>query len=825
MRSGIRLRVAVGSAVAVVLAGAALGGALVTAAGTRADDRELSQRLVPAAAAAGDLLSLYSAQQTWVRGYVTGGQAGSLARFDAETTQISDIRDHLGQLAAGYRPIIRQLNATVTAEQAWLANVADPQLAAMGTGDFAAAQALQADIAHTRPYAQGVRSAQAAMQAQITGLQQAVTNKLARDQGTLLAALIAICLVLAAIAADRVIAVWFGLIRPLRALRGAVDAVAAGDYDARIPVVGPSELADLGSGMELMRSRLVTALTEQRGAEQRFRRLFEVAPDAMIAVAADGLVTMANTQAEQTFGYAAGDLIGCPVGMLVLEKARADLAVARAVYFADPQAQPGVIEFRMSGLRKDGRRFPAEITLSGLRTDSGMLVAAAIRDVTERVALEAERERLRAVAEQERLARRLQQSQRLESLGQLVGGVAHDFNNLLNVIQGYADFTAEQVQALAPGDARLEPVIEDIEQVRVAAQQASRLTRQLLTFAREEVIRPEVLDLNEAVKEAGQLLRRTLGEHIDLVIDAEPALWRVKADRGQLEQVLVNLAVNARDAMPGGGRLSIDTGNIEVDATYASGRPDLRLGRYARLRVSDTGTGMDRATVERVFEPFFSTKPKGHGTGLGLATVYGVVTQAGGNIEIYSEVGLGTTITVLLPATDEDVAPYLAPAGTIDDQRGHGETILLVEDEESLRQLTTRILARNGYQVCVVGNGAEAVRRAGDPAQLITLLLTDVVMPEMMGNEVAARISAIRPDVPALFMSGYAQPILDSHGVAAASFDILAKPFTEAALLTRIRQAITRIPAPRDADTEAGTAASLGHSVAARSTVPRRGDI
>jgi PAS domain S-box-containing protein len=821
MRSGIRLRVAIGSAVAVVLAGAALGGALVTAASTRADDRELSQRLVPAAAAAGNLLSLYSTQQTWVRGYVTSGQADPLAPYNAELTQIQKVRDHLGQLAAGYGPVTRQLDATVTAEQAWLAEVADPQLAAMGRGDFAAAQALQANIAHTRPYAQAVRSAGAAMQAQITDLQQVVTNKLGRGQRTLLAALIVICLLLAAIAADRVIAVWFGLIRPLRALRGAVDAVAAGDYDTHIPVVGPSELADLGSGMELMRSRLVTALTEQREAEQRFRRLFEVAPDAMIAVAPDGLVTMANTQAEQTFGYAAGDLIGRPVGMLVPEKARTDLAAARSSYFADPQAQPGVIEFRMSGLRQDGRRFPAEITLSGLQTDSGMLVAAAIRDVTERIALESEQERLRAIAEQERVGRRLQQSQRLESLGQLVGGVAHDFNNLLNVIQGYADFTAEQIQALASADTRLEPVLEDIEQVRVAAQQATRLTRQLLTFAREDVIRPEVLDLNEAVKEAGQLLRRTLGEHIDLVIAAEPALWRVKADRGQLEQVLVNLAVNARDAMPGGGRLSIDTGNIEVDATYATGRPELKLGRYTRLRVSDTGTGMDRETVARVFEPFFSTKPKGRGTGLGLATVYGVVTHVGGSIEIYSEVGLGTTITVLLPATDEDVAPYLAPAGTIDDQRGHGETILLVEDEESLRQLTTRILTRNGYQVCAVGNGAEAVRRAGVTAQPITLLLTDVVMPGMLGNEVAARIGAIRPDVPALFMSGYAQPILDSHGVGASSFDILAKPFTESALLSRVRQAITRIPAPRRADTD-----TTGERLAAgQSTIKRTGDI
>jgi PAS domain S-box-containing protein len=821
MRYGIRMRVAIGSSAAVVLAGAALGGALVTAAGTRADGREQSQRLVPAADAAIDLLDLYQTQQTWVSDYVASGHSGPLTQFHDEATQIRNTQDQIEQLTPGYGQITKQLNATAAAEQAWLASVAGPQLAATGRGNFAAAQALQADIARTRPYVLAIRSAGAALQAQIIDAQQLAANKLGRGQHTLLAALIAVCILLAAIAADRVIAVWFGVLRPLRRLRSAADAVAAGDYDTRIPATGPSELADLGSGMELMRSRLVTALAEQREAQQRFRRLFEVAPDAMIAVAPDGLVTMANTQAEQTFGYAAGDLIGRRVEMLVPEKARAALAAARSGYFADPEAQPGVTDFTLSGLRQDGSRFPAEITLSGLRTDSGLLVTAAIRDVTERLAMEAERERLRAIAEQERIERRLQQSQRLESLGQLVGGVAHDFNNLLNVIQGYADFSAEQVQALAPADARLEPVLEDIEQVRVAAQQASRLTRQLLTFAREGVIRPEVLDLNEAVKEAGQLLRRTLGEHIDLVIAAAPALWRVKADRGQLEQVLVNLAVNARDAMPGGGRLSIDTGNIEVDAAYATGRPELKLGRYTRLQVSDTGTGMDRATVARVFEPFFSTKPKGRGTGLGLATVYGVVTQAGGSIEIYSEVGLGTTITVLLPATDEDVAPYLAPAGTIDDQRGHGETILLVEDEESLRQLTCRILARNGYQVCAVGSGAEAVRRAGDPAQPITLLLTDVVMPGMLGNEVAARIGAIRPDVPALFMSGYAQPILDSHGVGASSFDILAKPFTESALLSRVRQAITRIPAPRRADADT----TEERLAAGQSTIKRTGDI
>jgi CheY-like chemotaxis protein len=258
--------------------------------------------------------------------------------------------------------------------------------------------------------------------------------------------------------------------------------------------------------------------------------------------------------------------------------------------------------------------------------------------------------------------------------------------------------------------------------------------------------------------------------------------------------------------MPGGGRLTVDTGNTEVDETYASGRPGLAPGRYARLRVSDTGMGMDRATADRIFEPFFSTKPKGRGTGLGLATVYGIVTQAGGTIEVYSEPGLGTTFSVLLPVTEEAAAPDLAPSAGGEDLQGHGETILVVEDEESLRELTSRILTRNGYQVCVVASGAEAVRLAGDPAQVIDLLLTDVVMPEMLGNEVAARISVIRPGVPALFMSGYAQPILDSHGVPAPSYDILEKPFTEEGLLSRVRNAISRIPAPRlpaaDTDTD-----------------------
>ncbi len=791
-KPGIRGRVIAASATALVLAAVALAVALVATAHIRAAGRELSQRLVPAAASANDLLVDYQAQQTALRLYVGNGRATTLVPFNEQTVNIRSERNRIERLAQGDDPIIKQLDNTVAAGQAWLVYIADPQLAALGRGDVGDAQALQANAALVRPYTLAMRSAGAALQAQITDAQRTATDQLNNAQGTLLAALIGLCVVVAALVTDCLAAVWLGLLRPFRALRRATDAVAAGDYDARIPEIGPSELADLGRGMELMRNRLVAALAERERAEERFRSLFDAAPDAMIAVGPDGSIAMANAQAVRLFGYPAGDLIGQPVEMLVSEDIRPALAAGRAEYFADPRPRPIETDLKLRGLRQDGHRFPAEVTLSGLPTERGMLVTAAIRDVSERLASEAERERLRGIAEQERVERRLAQSHRLESLGQLVGGVAHDFNNLLNVIQGYADYTAEQVQPLVAADPRLAPVLDDIEQVRVAAQQAIRLTRQLLTFARHEVTRPEVIDLNEAVEGAGQLLRRTLGEHVDLTISAEPALWRVKADRGQLEQVLVNLAVNARDAMPGGGRLMIDTANTEVDEAYAARRPGLARGRYARLRVSDTGTGMDRATVDRVFEPFVSTKPKGRGTGLGLATVYGVVTRAGGSIEIYSEKGLGTTVSVLLPATEEDAQPQVPLARSGDDQRGHGETILLVEDETSLRDLTSRILTRNGYQVRAVGSGADAVRLASDPAQAVDLLLTDVVMPEMMGNEVAARVGAIRPSVPALFMSGYAPPILDSHGVPEASYDILEKPWTETALLSRVRKALSQ---------------------------------
>jgi nitrogen-specific signal transduction histidine kinase/CheY-like chemotaxis protein len=386
---------------------------------------------------------------------------------------------------------------------------------------------------------------------------------------------------------------------------------------------------------------------------------------------------------------------------------------------------------------------------------------------------------------------RLQQVQRLESLGQLAGGVAHDFNNLLGVILNYASFVEEEiaVEAGRSTDGRWAPVSRDVEQIRRAAERATDLTHQLLAFGRREIVRPRVLNLNGVVRDVELLLVRTLGEHIELACDLAPDVCPVLADPGQLEQVLVNLAVNARDAMPSGGRLTIHTGNHSVDEDYAATRPGLKPGRYARLRVSDTGAGIPRDVLERVFEPFFTTKPKGEGTGLGLATVYGIITQAAGHTQMHSEPGLGTTFTALLPATDRQPEQGEQTAAATGGDGG-GETILVVEDEPALREVTQRILARNGYQVITAATGNQALDLARDQGHDIDLLITDVIMPQMLGKEVAERLAASRPGIRILYMSGYAHPVLASQGTLAAGVRLIEKPFSESALLARVREAL-----------------------------------
>ena len=537
---------------------------------------------------------------------------------------------------------------------------------------------------------------------------------------------------------------------------------------------------------------LVTAairdVTDRKRAEAKFRGLLEAAPDAIVGVLPDGSIALVNAQAERLFGYTREELIGQSVEILVPDSARALHPTYRTQYFENPVPRPMGAGMQLAARRRDGTEFPAEISLSALETEDGLLVSAAIRDVTDRLEAQAERERLRAQAERERIEARLHQSQRLESLGQLAGGVAHDFNNLLAVISNYTAFVGEVIAEAAEGDPRWDAARRDLEQIQRATDRATQLTHQLLAFGRREVVQPRVLNLNEVVSDMEHLLRRTLGEHVELFTDAAADLWPVRADAGQLEQVLVNLAVNARDAMPGGGRLTIETSNVHADDELLAKRPGLKPGRYVRLRVSDSGTGMSPEVAARAFEPFFTTKPKGEGSGLGLATVYGIITQAGGDIEISSTVGVGTTVSALLPAVDE-VEALVEPS--VPPRRLTGsETILVVEDEPAMREVTRRILVRNGYKVLTAANGPQAISLAAAHPGRLDLLLTDVVMPQMLGREVAERIQQEHRSVRVLYMSGYAHPMLAHSGTLDAGLTLIGKPFSEQELLVKVREVL-----------------------------------
>jgi PAS domain S-box-containing protein len=409
-----------------------------------------------------------------------------------------------------------------------------------------------------------------------------------------------------------------------------------------------------------------------------------------------------------------------------------------------------------------------------------------VEDAEDRFNVGIDAERARVHSDQEQLQGQLEQSQRLEVLGQLAGGVAHDFNNLLAVILNYATFVTDELVS-QPGD-RLNAVIGDVEQIRRAAERAAALTHQLLAFARREVIQPRVLDLNAIVTDVEQLLRRTLGAEVVLRTTLAAQPWPVLVDAGQMEQVLVNLAVNARDAMNGGGVLTIDTANIVVDADFITAGSTLQAGRHVRLRVGDTGSGMPADVIDHAFEPFYTTKPDGTGTGLGLATVYGIVTQTAGTIDIYSQPGVGTTFTIMIPATDEPAVPVTAPVPH--ERTPTGETVLIVEDEEALRAVTQRIFTQNGYQVIAAADGEEALALAAGYDREIHLLVTDVVMPNMLGNEVAEKLRQLKPGIAVLYMSGYAQPILASQGRLDPDAQLIDKPFSAAALIEKAGQVL-----------------------------------
>lgn len=513
------------------------------------------------------------------------------------------------------------------------------------------------------------------------------------------------------------------------------------------------------------RSRAERAL---RASEERFRSLLEASPAAIVVVDQAGRIVLASPRVRDFFGYEPADLEGQDLATLVPDGFREQHAAQLTGYLDQPVARPLGHGRNLTGRRRDGAIFPAEIGLTPWRDPEGQrYVMATIVDITRR----------------EQLAAQLHQALKFDSVGQLAGGIAHDFNNLVMVINGFAELASAEVDS--PDRLR-----DDLTKIREAGDRAASLTRQLLAFARRQVLEPVALDINAVVADLRPMLTRSLGEDIELVTALDPALGSVMADRSQLEQVIVNLALNARDAMPDGGRLLIETANTELDAAYAANHLSVVPGRYVTLVIGDTGVGMDADTLSRAFEPFFTTKGPDRGTGLGLATVYGIVKQSGGNVWAYSEPGAGSTFKIYLPRADG--AP--APAPSVTDARDAlvgSETVLLVEDDAAVRAFARSTLEHRGYRVLEADDARRALLVAAGETRPIDLLITDVVMPGMRGTELAAQLRETRPTLPVLYTSGYTEngAFRESRGDGSA---FLAKPFSGTALARKVRETLDR---------------------------------
>ncbi len=513
-----------------------------------------------------------------------------------------------------------------------------------------------------------------------------------------------------------------------------------------------------------------------RESEERYRQLIESAHDWIWEIDERGVYTFASPKVVELLGYAPEEVLGkTPFDLMPPDEAE-----RVAPLFASVAAEREPFrDLANVNQHKDGHLVFLETSGMPVFDSSGEYrgYRGMDRDITERVEAE---QALRERDEQ------LRQSQKMEAVGQLAGGIAHDFNNLLAVVLGYSDMI------LTSGASSLDEVRPDVEEIKHAAERAGALTKQILAFSRRQALQPTVVSLNDVLEGMDPLLRRTLGENIELVSRLHPDLGHVEVDVHQFEQVLMNLALNARDAMVAGGRLTLETANAELDERYCRTHPEARPGGHVMLAVSDTGAGMDVATRERIFEPFFTTKAPGAGTGLGLSTVYGIVRQSNGSITVHSELGKGTSFKIYLPRATASLRPE-SPV-TIGEALTRGdETILVVEDEVSLRDLVTRVLGDLGYRVLAAGTGPEALQIAKEAECQLDLLLTDVVLPGgMQGNDLARGLSTSMPDLPVLYVSGYPRDSIVHAGRLDQGVNFLEKPFTPEALATMVRTVLNQ---------------------------------
>jgi PAS domain S-box-containing protein len=542
--------------------------------------------------------------------------------------------------------------------------------------------------------------------------------------------------------------------------------------DQLIPILAQTGEVESVMGVSRDISERKRAEEALRKSEEKFQKLFDEAPVGYMELDAKGCITQVNRTELTMLGYPPDEMLGQPLWKFVVEEEAAREEIKARLSGAAQYGNP----FERTYKRKDGTTLPVMIEDVLIRDVDGKItgIHATLRDVSEHKRVEKE------MAD---LQEQLRQSQKIEAIGQLAGGIAHDFNNLLTVIKGYTQLSLVDLKEESP-------LWENIQEIQKATQRATDLTRQLLAFSRRQILDPKVLDLNSLIRDTEKMLHRMIGEDIELITLLSEDLGRVKIDPGQIEQVIFNLAVNARDAMPSGGKLTIETANVESDEDYAHAHVGVIPGHYVRLSVSDTGVGMSREVQEKAFDPFFTTKDKGKGTGLGLSTVYGIVMQSGGKIWVYSEPRHGTTFKIYFP-TIEGELDALNGKREPDSFPGGSETVLLVEDEPSVRDLANRLLKQQGYRVLEAANGEEALRLIQENAgEKIHLLLTDVVLPQMGGKELAGQLKIFRPDLKILYTSGYTDYAIVHHGVLEPGTHFLQKPFSLKTLSQKVREVL-----------------------------------